>query len=90
MKSAIRLFPFLSLSVLIFYSCEGEGIEYIEANEGYALSAGTSTIYSSTSHAYDTEAPWVTGTPFTRFNRGDQLYDDGPTENHGLGPVYAG
>ena len=90
MKSAIRLFPFLSLSVLIFSSCEDEGIEYIEAKEGYALSAGTSTIYSSTSHAYDTEAPWVTGTTFTRFNRGDQPYDDGPTENHGLGPVYAG
>ena len=43
---------------------------------GYALSAGTSTIFLNSSVAYDTEADWVSGTNASRFNNGDGLYDD--------------
>ena len=39
------------------------------------LSAGYSTIFSSSPDAYDTNADWVTGELLTRFNRGDGLYD---------------
>ena len=35
------------------------------------LSAGYSTIFSSSPDAYDTNADWVTGELLTRFNRGD-------------------
>lgn len=63
--------------------------------QGYALSAGTSTVFINSSVAYDTNAPWVTGEYLTRFHRGDKLYDDARTSasgstGGGLGPVYAG
>ena len=58
------------------------------------LSAGYSTIFSSSPDAYDTNADWVTGELLTRFNRGDGLYDGsrgtGSNTGGGLGPVYAG
>lgn len=59
------------------------------------MSAGTSTIFTSTSKAYDTPADWVTGDLESWFLRGDALYDnprvsDGNPVNGGLGPVYAG
>lgn len=59
------------------------------------LSAGTSTIFTSTSKAYDTPAEWVTGELSSRFLQGDALYDnprvsDGNAVNGGLGPVYSG
>ena len=81
---------------LTFFSCEKEGIEMddIEVPNGYALSAGTSTIFLNSSVAYDSEADWVTGTLLSRFTRGDGLYDDVRTSSNGngggLGPVYAG
>ena len=66
----------------------------IEVPKGYALSAGTSTIFSTSSFAYDSEAEWVTGDLKKRFMRGDKLYDDARTSGNGygggLGPVYAG
>ena len=66
----------------------------IEVPEGYALSAGTSTIFMNSSKAYDSEAEWVTGALASRFTRGDRLYDDMRTSSNdyggGLGPVYAG
>ena len=66
----------------------------IEVPNGYALSAGTSTIFLNSSVAYDSEADWVTGTLLSRFTRGDGLYDDVRTSSNGngggLGPVYAG
>jgi CxxC motif-containing protein (DUF1111 family) len=46
--------------------------------------------------AYDTPAPWVTGSLYDRFLRGDKLYDDPRTSDQsdplmgGLGPLYAG
>lgn len=58
------------------------------------LSAGNSTIFTSSPKAYDQPAPWVTAENEIRFNKGDDLYDrsrgtgDGP--GNGLGPVYAG
>lgn len=60
------------------------------------LSAGNSTVFIASSIAYDTNADWVTGDLYTRFNKGDLLYDDHriPDMNGfnrgGLGPVYAG
>ncbi len=84
----------LSLAIAMgLMSCddqEGMTDEYFEVKNGYALSAGTSTIFNQTSHAYDLEAPWCTGSYLKRFNNGDQLYDDGPINNEGLGPVYCG
>lgn len=58
------------------------------------LSAGNSTLFTSSPKAYDQPASWVTGEYEVRFNKGDNLYDrsrgtgDGP--GNGLGPVYAG
>ena len=66
----------------------------IEVPVGYALSAGTSTLFVRSSKAYDMPASWVTGAYNSRFNSGDGLYDDvrtsGNTDGGGLGPVYAG
>lgn len=84
------------MSMTILASCSEDGIDVldIEVPEGYALSAGTSTIFINSSFAYDSEAPWVSGDYLTRFVRGDRLYDDVRTstngEGGGLGPVYAG
>ena len=63
--------------------------------KGYALSAGTSTVFFNSAVAYDQPAKWVSGVYDTRFTRGDQLYDNVKTINNnghmgGLGPVYAG
>ncbi len=81
---------------LALMSCDDEGLDVldIEVPEGYALSAGTSTIFMNSSKAYDSEAEWVTGALASRFTRGDRLYDDMRTSSNdyggGLGPVYAG
>lgn len=73
---------------------DGLDVLDIEVPEGYALSAGTSTIFINSSKAFDTEADWLSGTYFQRFIRGDKLYDDMRTSSNnlggGLGPVYAG
>ena len=95
-----RLFIIKSISALVvalaLMSCDDEGLDVldIEVPEGYALSAGTSTIFMNSSKAYDSEAEWVTGALASRFTRGDRLYDDMRTSSNdyggGLGPVYAG
>lgn len=95
-----RLFIIRSISALVvalaLMSCDDEGLDVldIEVPEGYALSAGTSTIFMNSSKAYDSEADWVTGALASRFTRGDRLYDDMRTSSNdyggGLGPVYAG
>lgn len=95
-----RLFIIRSISALVvalaLMSCDDEGLDVldIEVPEGYALSAGTSTIFMNSSKAYDSEAEWVTGALASRFTRGDRLYDDMRTSSNdyggGLGPVYAG
>lgn len=95
-----RLFIIKRISALVValavMSCDDEGLDVldIEVPEGYALSAGTSTIFMNSSKAYDSEAEWVTGALASRFTRGDRLYDDMRTSSNdyggGLGPVYAG
>ena len=78
---------------LVLPACEEDDkmdIDTIEVPDGYALSAGTSTVFLRSSIAYDTEADWVTGTYASRFTNGDGLYDDVKTQAEGLGPVYAG
>jgi CxxC motif-containing protein (DUF1111 family) len=64
----------------------------IDVPDGYALSAGTSTVFVNSSYAYDTDADWVSNIPDNqrRFIKGDGLYDDLMTQSMGLGPVYAG
>ncbi len=89
---------YLTLLTFVFLaSCEeDEGFDVvdIEVPNGYALSAGTSTNFLSSSYAYDTEADWVSGKNLVRFHNGDKLYDNVRTSSSeyggGLGPVYAG
>ena len=83
----------LAFGLLAWCACEDYdeiNADDIEVPYGYALSAGTSTIFSTSSFAYDSEADWVTGSYKTRFTRGDGLYDDVKAQSDGLGPVYAG
>ena len=79
------------------FSCEKDDeidMDDVYVPNGYALSAGTSTIFTTSTFAFDTNADWVKGVYNTRFNRGDKLYDDVRTSSNnyggGLGPVYAG
>ncbi len=92
MRQKVFDYPFILGLLLVSTSCSKEEIteEFVEVRDNYALSAGISTIYSSSAFAYDTEADWVSGNNKTRWNRGNTLYDDGPRDNKGLGPVYAG
>ena len=91
----IFLFP---LATVALAACDVDEEGFTEADfevpTGYALSAGTSTIFSTSSSAFDSEADWVTGDLKKRFMRGDKLYDDARTSSNGygggLGPVYAG
>lgn len=73
---------------------DGMDVLDVTVPSGYALSAGTSTVFVNSSKAYDSEADWVTGANLMRFRRGDKLYDDMRTSGNdyggGLGPVYAG
>lgn len=75
-------------------SCEDDSMDVmdIDVPDGYALSAGTSTVFVNSSYAYDTDADWVSNIPDNqrRFIKGDGLYDDLMTQSMGLGPVYAG
>ncbi len=84
------------LSVITITSCSEDGQMDVEEFElkhatdiskGYALSAGTSTIFYNSSKAYDIDAEWLSGTYSTRFQRGNSLYDN-VTKSYG--PVYAG
>ena len=60
------------------------------------LSAGSATVFMTSRSAYDTPAPWVTGSLMERFLNGDKLYDDPRTSDQndpiqgGLGPLYVG
>ena len=59
----IRYFS-LAFGLLVWCACEDYdeiNADDIEVPYGYALSAGTSTIFSTSSFAYDSEADWVTG-----------------------------
>lgn len=77
-----------------FAACDDEGLDVldVEIPDGYALSAGTSTIFVNSSFAYDSPADWVSSNTAykKRFYSGDGLYDDARSMATGLGPVYAG
>lgn len=90
----IRIFSLLMACGLAFASCDEDGLDVtdMEVPDGYALSAGTSTIFMNSSYAYDSPADWVSSISANqlRFTRGDRLYDDALSTSTGLGPVYAG
>ncbi|MCR5455205.1 MAG: thiol oxidoreductase [Bacteroidales bacterium] len=87
---------YLLLTACVLSACdndEGLEVDEIDVPAGYAMSAGTATNFLSSSYAFDTDAPWVTGKLLSRFNSGDNLYDDPLASSQsqgGLGPVYAG
>ncbi len=91
----------MCLCITAFTACSDNDDDIIYKPNGKVahpdeLSAGTSTVFMSGIRAYDTPAPWVKGDMLTRFNLGDQLYDDPRTTDQsdpnkgGLGPLYAG
>lgn len=97
MRHALFFIQTATLSALVVLTaCRTDGLDVLdmEIPEGYELSAGTSTVFMSSSKAYDTPADWVSGSYARRFVRGDKLYDDMRTSSNdyggGLGPVYAG
>lgn len=90
------IYPLVLSGLIVCTACEDEGLDVldVEVPEGFALSAGTSTNFLTSSKAYDQESFWITGKYLNRFNEGDALYDDVRTSSNGqgggLGPVYAG
>ncbi len=91
----------MCLSITALSACSDNDDEIVYKPNGKVadpkeLSAGTSTVFMSGIRAYDTPATWVKGDLSTRFNLGDQLYDDPRTTDQddptkgGLGPLYAG
>lgn len=98
MNTYTRLFTCIFTAGLLLTACEDDDglvATDIEIPYGYALSAGTSTTFFNSSVAYDQGAGWLSGTYKSRFNAGDQLYDNLKSPNYngeggGLGPVYAG
>ena len=90
------IYPLVLSGLIVCTACEDEGLDVldVEVPEGFALSAGTSTNFLTSSKAYDQESSWITGKYLNRFNEGDALYDDVRTSSNGqgggMGPVYAG
>lgn len=84
----------LSIGLGVLGACSEEelDIKNVEIPQGFALSAGTSTVFLDSPVAYDTQADWIDAEPdlAMRFRDGDGLYDDARTMSNGLGPVYAG
>lgn len=84
----------LICAAAILASCEsddGIDVQDISIPGGYALSAGTATVFTKSTFAYDTGSDWLSGTYAKRFDKGDKIYSDvNLTSDTGLGPVYAG
>ncbi|MDR0418627.1 MAG: thiol oxidoreductase, partial [Prevotellaceae bacterium] len=100
-KWKVALIGVVIFITAIFIACNKDSSEIILKPNGRPadpaeLSAGNATVFMTSLRAYDTPAPWVTGTLMTRFLKGDKLYDDPRTSNQydsqkgGLGPLYAG
>ena len=72
----------LFLALFLLAACDKEDdcftAEDFSVPSGYALSAGSSTVFINSSFAYDTDAPWVENIKANsrRFINGDGLYDD--------------
>lgn len=91
---------FVAINIGFLQGCDHDAFDGIiykpngEIAKPEELSAGISTIFSTVSGAYDTNADWVTGELLTRFNRGDGLYDNsrgvGTGSGNGLGPIFGG
>ena len=84
----------IPLFILTLAACEDdtEGVDNFIAEhsrelENYCLSAGTSTIFSNSSKAFDIDAEWLSGKYASRFQNGNSLYDNVVDK---YGPVYAG
>lgn len=82
------------IAAFVAAACNDDGLDVtdIEVPDGYALSAGISTIFITSALAYDTAADWIESDEdyAKRFRDGDALYDDIQTISSGLGPVYVG
>ena len=90
----ILIFGYVATTFALSSCDNDDGIEIdeFEIPEGFSLSAGTSTVCLSSSYAFDTQAKWVSGKYTSRFNNGDNLYDNPLASSQsqgGLGPVYA-
>ncbi len=96
-----KLLTYITLiCCLSIVSCEQSETDVIYTPGGRVaypeeLSAGNSTVFVSSSTAFDTPSSWVTGELADWFLEGDALYDnprvsDGNVVNGGLGPVYCG
>lgn len=100
LRTWLSIYLIIILVVGVLSSCEKDADQDIYTPLGKLaspaeLSAGTSTIFTFTSKAFDTPADWVEGELLERFMAGDALYDnprvsDGNPVNGGLGPLYAG
>ena len=90
----MRLITALCAALAVLTACDEDGIDVntIEVPQGFALSAGISTVFLDSPVAYDTQADWIAADAdfAMRFRDGDGLYDDARTISTGLGPVYAG
>ncbi len=95
MRGKRFLFALSLVAAMLLTGCEdNSGLDVLdmEVPEGYALSAGTSTVFTNTSYSFDTASDWAANIPanYKRFLSGDGLYDDGCTQATGTGPVYCG
>lgn len=97
MRKHLLKYSFIISILAVLSACEDDGIDVTDilVPDGYALSAGISTIFLNSSTAYDTEAGWLSGVYMKRFTAGDALYGktipsgDNGNQPGGLGPVYA-
>lgn len=86
----------ITMASLLFATtaCEDESdpcAEFVETHasemDNFALSAGTSTVFKTSSKAFDIDAEWLSGIYASYFQNGNSLYDN-VTDSYG--PVYAG
>ena len=79
MNHTVKYLALFSLAFSLA-ACDDDGLDVrdVEIPQGYALSAGISTIFLNSSVAYDTQADWIDADPdyAMRFRDGDGLDDD--------------
>ena len=76
MNHTVKYLALFSLAFSLA-ACDDDGLDVrdVEIPQGYALSAGISTIFLNSSVAYDTQADWIDADPdyAMRFSDGDGL-----------------